>query len=330
MESDETNQGIDGYKLIATAIENAVSELLFPFKMAAKDVSANPKEFNEYVFFDNFLRYSSSFTENLCTMLAKEIRTITIVKEIRGTPSTTLAKRIRQESFDKLDSVLNQYVQVMSLLGIAYSKSSVVGSAVTGAVVGKVLGGPEQERGDTYAILGGLLGAVGELGNQKAIESHARLAAYVAIQRYLNVLESLPETLLDSGVALIDGGAVDFNRQSKTLDLIHESIVNRLRKCSEIIRLIPELKEKKEKETSRQDTWSFALGFFVFLIILIGYGLISHGKENVHTSIDISLLIIFMIILVFSVIGLILSIKNLKRSNPEIDEKQNQLERLIN
>jgi len=262
----------DGYQLVATSVEQSISEILLPFKLTAISIAKDKRPFNEHVFFDIFLKTASSFTQSLCELLAKGLRTTTQLPEIKGTPTSTLAPRIRQEVFAKLDAVLAQYIQVVNVLGVRYTETSSTSAALTGAVVGKILGG-NQSRGDTYAVIGGLLGAAQAKAEKKTIEQQARLAAFYAIQSYLKELEHLPESLLDFGVALVYGSNVDFNTQARTLQSIENGVLPRIRKCSDLVTFFTQAKttaaRHQEIDGDKGLIRFLLIGLSAFIIILL-------------------------------------------------------------
>jgi hypothetical protein len=320
--SGQDKQELDGYMLIASSISSAVSNLLAPFRLVATIIGESPKSFDEIQFFAGFLRYADSFTEELCVSLAKGIRQLSLVPEVKGTPTASLARRIRLESFDKPDSVLNQYAQVLNILGVEYSRSSISGSAIKGAVVGKILSGGG-EGSNEYAVLGGLVGAVGEISNKAVIQTQAKLAAYVAIQRYLDLLGTMPESLLDTGSALIYGGKVDFNRQSAALASIQDSIARRVRICSEITGMLPQIKAPTTKpniDFSGAEWRGFLMGMLLFAAGLIAFFIVMLRAENVRRDIDLSTLLIGLGALSTGAFGLIIVFRTMRKR--ERDMKQ--------
>lgn len=187
-----------------------------------------------------------------------------------------MAPRIRQEVFSRLDAVLNQYIQVVNVLGVRYAETSTTGTALTGAVAGKILGG--NSTGDVYAVIGGLLGAAKASSDKQNMLSQARLAAYVAIQAYLKELEHLPERLLDFGVALIYGSEVDFDTQSRTLESIENGLLPRIRGCSELVTLFTKvntmLPPSQVQEANKQMNLVGPIAFFLIGALMVFAGLV--------------------------------------------------------
>jgi hypothetical protein len=307
------SQDLDGYKLIASSITSAVSNLLAPFRLAAALIGESPKSFDEIQFFTGFLQYSSSFTEEICVSLAKGIRQLSSVPEVRGTPTTSLARRIRLESFEKLDSVLNQYAQVLNILGVEYSRSSVSGSAITGAVVGKILGGSE-EGSNEFAVLGGLVGAIGEFSSKAVIKSHAELAAYVAIRQYLDLVAAMPESLLDSGSTLIYGGNVDFNRQAAALASIQDSISRKVRSCSEMAGLMPQVKASQTKALREGPVAASMVILSSMCVLGLGIIILSFAIQR---DFDISFLLIGLGFLSVAVFFFVLGLRAIRTRKSE-------------
>jgi hypothetical protein len=231
-DSPESN----GYDAMALAVKASIEELLIPFHVAS-DSPEFLRDISTDEFFRKFLVYADKFTGRCCQELSKIFRMVSIVPEVRGTPTLELGKQIRHTVFEGPDRTLVSYVDTLRQINIdlggvtqTLSDSSVLAEAMKGAAIGRVAGG----FGDTGKVLGavGAIAAAGKeaakqqalLAQQQKLMDESRNLAFSKIIEYLKEVEALPENLLDYGCAKCFGGKIDFSRQALAVASVGDSI----------------------------------------------------------------------------------------------------------
>ena len=254
-------QGDDGaYDAMAKAAQASVGQLLTPFKAAA-NADALLKTMSSEDFFKKFLVYADQFSDVCCQEYAKIMRQCTLMPEIRGTPTLTLAKDIRKDVFEPLDGILVSYVEALKQVGIDLGavstqlhNSSVTDAALKGAAVGQVAGG----FGDSGKTLGGLnalmqAGAEAErklalLQQRAELLKQAETMTLPKIVEYLKAVMKLPERLLDFGCAKCFGGQVSLERQQKATEEVMAAITPQLEAAMSLIQGLPEAEKRFEDQ----------------------------------------------------------------------------------
>lgn len=265
----EAVSNIQIYAVIAKAVHSAIEYLVKPFR----PISSTPKhdpQFVEQYFFKNFFAYADKFTELCCEGLANTFRQYSLRPEVRGTPSVTLARSIRQGVFANLDKILHEYASIMAEIGIALQNSNIIRTAVTGAVVGRVLTGYGSNTG-TY--LGAALGAATEASRRVQLEQSARDAAFAKIINYLEAIKHVPKTLLDYGNTMCFGGDVDLALQQKVLGVIEKPISEDIQFCVSVARQLRSEADRRKTE-EQQQFWltlgrTVLLGIFVLIFVVV-------------------------------------------------------------
>lgn len=230
-----TTQGI--YKELATIALTAATKLLQPF--------TNPSADDECLPIDErllcFLVFADDFTETCCQQFAITLRRTSALLDVRGMPTTALARQIREDCFVKTDGILASYLEALkdchidlSIAAGRLQESSVLGAALRGAAVGQLAGG----LGRTGAALGTFTAVVqgfsererqaGLLWEQRKAKLDAERLAGRKIVEYLESVRHVTETLLDFGCAKCFGGDVDFNLQSKALAEVEMAIGDKI------------------------------------------------------------------------------------------------------
>jgi hypothetical protein len=260
-ESTDLQQGDKhAYEAMAKATQTSVSELIEPFKTAS-NAEALLRVTSAEDFFQKFLIRADHFTDRCCQEYSKIVRECTIVPDVRGTPTTTLAKQIRAEVFEPLDRILAGYVQSLKQLGFdmgalsaGLRESSVIDAAMRGAAVGQVAGGFGNS-GKTLGALNALLQAGAEAEKKLALLQQrvellrqAEFITYGKIAEYLEAVIGLPERLLDYGCAKCFGGQVSLEHQRKTLEDVQTAIAQELEPAVKLTLALPEAAKRLEQE----------------------------------------------------------------------------------
>ena len=142
-----TQENADAYSQMAFIVQAALEQLLAPLEKIRSPTQLLESTTAE-CFFRDFLIQADRFAEKSCQDFAKALRQFSIVPEVRGTPTTELAKRIRGTCFETLDRILVNYVAALkdlnldlSFAGSQLAGSSVIDAALHGAAVGQLAGG---------------------------------------------------------------------------------------------------------------------------------------------------------------------------------------------
>ena len=248
------------YEAMAQAARKSVSELLIPFKAAA-DAEGLLRAMSTEEFFKRFIVYADKFTDGCCQDYAKIMRQCAVVPEIRGTPTTSLAKQLRVEVFGPLDAVLTDYIQALRQLEIDLGgvsselrDSSMVDAAMKGAVIGQLAGGLGSS-GRTLGAVNALLQAGVEaekrlalLQQRLALLKQAESMTFPKIVEYLKAVRELPERLLDYGCAKCFGGQISFERQQRALESISAGIAQELEAAIGLTLALPEAEKRLEQQ----------------------------------------------------------------------------------
>ena len=234
------------YSTMADVVRSAVTNLLQPFGAAS-----SAREFLQVTsaeaFFEKFLVTADTFTAECCQGFAKLLRESSDVAEVRATPTTVLAKQVRQVVFEDLDAVLTAYVQALAQANVEIQHTasqlrdtSILDAGLKGAVLGQLAGGFGQS-GRSLGTFVGLLQA-GEAALAKLnlqvqqinLMLEARQLAYRKVTDYLKAVSVLPETMLDYGAAKCFGSAVNFQQQQEALASISTHCSAQLTKAIEL------------------------------------------------------------------------------------------------
>ena len=186
------------YNNVADAFGGALTSLFRPFaeqQSTLHEQSAGQAK----AFLHAFLIRAAQFNDDCAMAFATSLRHSTRVDTVRGTTTKQLANDIRQEAFDALDGVLNQYEATVASLngelrGITQQVKSVQGQswAVDSLI-------DLQARGDIIVMR-----------QDRAPREH--------VIAYLRVLKELPVTLIDYISAKCFGGAVDLRKQQTCVE----------------------------------------------------------------------------------------------------------------
>jgi len=221
------------YKELANIAQTAATKLLQPF--------INPSDDDENLPIDekllSFLVYADNFTETCCQQFAITLRRTSVLPEVRGMPTTALARQIREGCFAKTDRILASYLEALQGCQIdlkvavgRLQETSVLGSAFRGAAVGQLAGGLGKT-GATLGVFSAVLGGIAEsdrqtglLWAQRKAQADAKRLAGAKMVEYLTSVKEVTETLLDFGCAKCFGGGVDFQLQSAALADVEKAI----------------------------------------------------------------------------------------------------------
>ena len=254
---------------VQESLTSASGKLFAPFE-AAQLAIGQGDSFNEAEFYEKFLIYANEFTADCCTSCAAVTRELALVPETRGTPTKVLAKELRSQAFDRLDSLFIEAFQALSQCDVDLStalqnlqRTDVMSATLEGAIAGGLVGSVFH-RSRTGAILGAGIGASNALDAQlahltQALHATGQARALVAttIQEWLESIIDMPEPLLDWVGAKCFGGAINLSIQRECQQEVIEvfrSYVNRARDT--ILRLkqekIVHQQEEEQKKIERQ------------------------------------------------------------------------------
>jgi hypothetical protein len=248
------------YDAMAQAAQKSVSELLIPFK-AAPDAEGLLRAMSIEEFFRRFIVYADKFTDGCCQDYAKIMRQCAVVPEVRGTPTTTLAKQVRAEVFDTLDSILADYIRALRQLEIDLTNvsselrgSSMVDAAMKGAAIGQLAGGLGSS-GQTLGAINALLQAGVEAEKQLALLQQrlellkqAQSMTFPKIVEYLKAVSVLPERLLDYGCAKCFGGQISFDHQRRALEAISTVVAQEMESAINLTLALSDAEKRHEQE----------------------------------------------------------------------------------
>jgi hypothetical protein len=260
----EPQENADAYSKMAFIVQAAFEQLLAPLERTRSPAQLLKSTAAES-FFRDFLIQADSFAEKSSQEFAKALRQFSIVPEVRGTPTTELAKKIRGMCFEKLDRILASFVAALKDLNLDLSitssqlaGSSVVDAALHGAAVGQLAGGlgrAGKNIGTFNAIWKGAdeLLKQGALAEQKLeLLKRARQLPYEKIAAFLEASAGLPEELLDYGCAKCFGGQVDFSRQQAVLSNVQASCESRLKKAIEVTKNLAQVQQEQNWQKSQK------------------------------------------------------------------------------
>jgi hypothetical protein len=219
---------------------------------------------------------------------------------VRGTPTTELAKKIRDTCFESVDRVLISYIEALKDLNLDFNsvnnqiaESSAVGAALHGAAVGQLAGGLGRA-GKTLGTFNAIWQGADQLVKQGLLAeqqltlfNRAKRLPYEKIAAFLEGAAVLPEELLDYGCARCFGAQVDFARQRQALELISSGTSGKLKEAITLVRNLPtveeELKQKKaafeagkakeDQRLKRKKDNAYLLGGFGIGALIIGWGI---------------------------------------------------------
>ena len=224
---------LETYKELAAITQTAAAKILQPFTNPSADDENLPIE--EKLL--SFLVYADDFTETCCQQFAITLRRTSVMPEVRGTPTTGLARQIREDCFAKTDRILASYLEALQGCHIdlkiaagRLQETSVLGAALRGAAVGQLAGGLGKT-GATLGIFSAVIDGIAEsdrqsglLWEQRKAQADAKRVAGKKMVEYLTSVKQVTETLLDFGCAKCFGGGVDFQLQSAALADVEKAI----------------------------------------------------------------------------------------------------------
>lgn len=264
------------YKELADIAERAALKLLTPF--AQGDAKVQSVAIEEILL--SFLVYADDFTETCCQQFANIIRRASVLAEVRGTPTTALARQIREDCFAKTDRILASYLEALRGCHIdlksaaqRLQETSVLGAALRGAGQGQLAGGLGNT-GAAFGVFGAAIAGLAESEKQavllweqrKAIADAKNLASRKMVE-YLESIKQVTETLLDFGCAKCFGGEVDFVTQSEALGVVEKAIsaqvvvaIARVVELTGSVEVIPEDVEEDPSKSPPNDLPETLLG----------------------------------------------------------------------
>lgn len=220
--------------------QGATTKLLQPFTNPSDEERDTPIE--DVLL--RFLIYADDFTETCCHQFANTLRRTSVLPDVRGTPTTALARQIREECFSKTDKILASYLEALrgcnidlKIAAAQLQDTSVLGAALRGAATGQLAGGLGKT-GATLGIFSAVLSGVAEsdrqmglLWEQRKAQADAKRLASRKMAEYLASVKQVTETLLDFGCAKCFGGEVDFTLQSQVLTEVEQAMGDNIAKA---------------------------------------------------------------------------------------------------
>jgi hypothetical protein len=243
---------------MASIVQAAFDKLLKPLEKT-RDAEQLLESTTAEEFFREFLIHADAFAEKSSQEFAKTLRQFSAAADVRGTPTTELAKQIRRTCFERLDRILSSYVTALKELNLDMSitgsqlqlaGSSVIDAALHGAAVGQLAGGlgrAGKNLGTFNAIWKGadeLLRQGALVAQQMELLEKARGLPYEKMAEYLETAAGLPEELLDYGCAKCFGGNVDFAEQKRAVDSVHANFQSKLFAASDMAAKLPAVEEE--------------------------------------------------------------------------------------
>lgn len=155
-------------------------------------------------FLTQFLAEADSFSSACCRELATMIRASSTQPEVRDTSEPVLAKLIRNRCFDRMDSVLLNYVNLLDRLNINLSQA-------------RTRLGDSKIRDMLSIQASSSQASSGEAGATLAAGPKGKSAAVLKLLEYLEELDKLPHELLDYGALKLFPAEADLRLESEFL-----------------------------------------------------------------------------------------------------------------
>ena len=201
---------------------------------------------------DLFLQKFSIFTEGYVQIIseryAETIRRSTLLPEIRGKTTMSLAKQIREECFGDIDLALRHFALVAADLGISLATTSTTRGAVSGALVGGGLDFLLTDGDDSLigTLAGAFIGGALAESNKRNLRSAMYDSAVVSVKSITTLVSATPHKLMDAYVCNIFGGQTDFGKRDKEIQYGREITSEIIGACTTIFGLIMDLRRKLE------------------------------------------------------------------------------------
>lgn len=217
-------------------------------------------------FLSDFFAAALALESQLCADIAHVIRSHTIALDVRGTPTATLARQIRTDTCDRLDSVLADYAATVGRIGITVQSIDTLEGTVKGAVAGKILG-----EGVGSAIIGGAFGAAHSVGKKEELCAHARKEAFRLAGDYLQVLDrDLLKVLFDYVCAKGLGSGVNFQTQQTATAALEDAVRPHTDRVKLTVRNLLALWEAKQSWAAAKVTSASNSNVFGWMGVLFG------------------------------------------------------------
>src|ERR1700704_6239350 len=113
----EPQVNADAFSKMASVVKAAFGQLLAPLERIRNPTQLLESTTAEF-FFQDFLVQAVGFAEQTSQEFAKALRQFSVVPEVRGTPTSELAKRVRDTCFEKVDRVLTSYIEALKDLNL--------------------------------------------------------------------------------------------------------------------------------------------------------------------------------------------------------------------
>ncbi len=201
---------------------------------------------------DFFLQKFSVFTEGYVQIIseryAETVRRNTLLPEIRGKTTMSLAKQIREECFGDIDLALKHFSLVAADLGITLATTSTAGSAVSGALVGGGLDFVLTDGDDSLigALAGAFIGGAIAESNKRNLRLAMYDSAVESVKTITTFVSGTPHKLMDSYVCYIFGGQTDFEKRDKEITYGREVTSEIVSTCTTIFGLVMDVRRKLE------------------------------------------------------------------------------------
>ena len=177
-------------------------------------------------FLSSFFTCTNLFIETISQLFAEIIRRKTTREDVRSKTSDALTKEIRDESFNKIDEILNKYTSVMNELGIELANTDTLKSSVNGAINGGVLNFAATGKARGGAVAGALIGAVAAEMEKAALRKKLINSAAEGISEFTKVLPILSGKLMDQYSTYIFGPDIDFEKRDEEIKRGNEILNN--------------------------------------------------------------------------------------------------------
>jgi hypothetical protein len=201
---------------------------------------------------DLFLSKFSIFTEGYVQIISERysetIRRNTLLPEIRGKTTMSLAKLIREECFGDIDLALRHFALIAADLGITLANTSTGRSAVSGALVGGGLDFLLTDGDDSLigTLAGAFIGGAVAESNKRNLRSAMYNSVVDSVKSTTTLVSMTPHKLMDAYVCYIFGGQTDFARRDKEIKYGREITSEIIGACTMIFGLIMDLRRRLE------------------------------------------------------------------------------------
>jgi hypothetical protein len=200
------------------------------------------------VFLSKFPVFTEGFVHIISNRFAETIRRNTLLPEIRGKTTVSLAKQIRGESFADIDLSLTHFATIATNLGISLATTSTASSAFSGALVGGGLDYLLTDGDDSLigTLAGALVGGALAESRKEKLKSGMYNSAVESVKTITTFVTGTTPKLMDQYVSYIFGAQTDFEKRDKEIRYGIEITSEVTGACMTIFGFVMDLRQRLE------------------------------------------------------------------------------------